>query len=206
MAHFAQIDNNRVLQVIVVDNKDTSDSNGVESEGIGVSFCQGLFGEDTEWKQTSYNGNMRGNFAGIGFEYIKNVSTLGVGSTDIFIEPKPHESWTIDHDTATWKPPTNPGKAPRLVFDEIVAGRYYKWNEENYQADPSTAWVLSLYDIKTGLSTAFTGSEISLKYPPPLTRKEIDEGKIYIWNEDNYQADPSTAWVLTTMLDSSFLV
>jgi len=196
MAHFAQIDNNRVLRVIVVDNNDTSDSNGVESEDIGVSFCQSIFGEDTEWKQTSYNGNMRGNYAGIGFEYIENVTTLGVGSTDIFIEPKPHESWTIDTNTATWRPPLDAPNKPKLVFDEIVAGRYYKWNEDNYQADPSTAWVLSIFDIETGLSTAFTGSEISLKYPPPLTPLEINKGMVYVWNEDNYQADPSTAWVL----------
>ena len=206
MAHFAQIDNNRVLRVIVVDNDKTTNSDNEEVESIGVTFCQSLFGEDTKWKQTSYNNNIRGNYAGIGFTYIENVATLGVGSTDIFIEPRPHESWIIDTDTATWRPPLDAPNKPRLVMDEIVAGRYFKWNEDNYQADPSTAWVLSLYDIKTGLSTAFTGSEISLKYPPPLTRKEIDEGKIYIWNEDNYQADPSTAWVLTTMLDSSFLV
>ena len=154
MAHFAQIDNNRVLRVIVVDNNDTSDSNGVESESIGVTFCQSIFGEDTKWKQTSYNNNIRGNYAGIGFTYIENLATLGVGSTDIFIEPQPHESWTIGINTAAWYPPTNPGNAPTLTQDEINVGKFYKWNEDYYQADPSKAWVLSVYDASTGLSTS----------------------------------------------------
>ena len=66
MAHFAQLDSNNVVtQVIVVSNDDTSDSNGIETESIGVAFCQKLLGSDTNWKQTSYNGNSRGNYAGI---------------------------------------------------------------------------------------------------------------------------------------------
>ena len=86
MAHFARLDeNNIVAQVIVVSNNDTSDSNGTETESIGVAFCQKLLGADTNWKQTSYKGNMRGNYAGIGYTYMSNVATLGVGSTDIFI-------------------------------------------------------------------------------------------------------------------------
>ena len=86
MGHFAQLDeNNVVTQVIVVSNDDTSDSNGTETESIGVAFCQKLLGADTNWKQTSYNNNMRGNYAGIGYTYMSNVATLGVGSTDIFI-------------------------------------------------------------------------------------------------------------------------
>ena len=91
MAHFAQLDSNNVVtQVIVVGNDDTSDSNGVEVESIGVAFCQKLLGASTNWKQTSYNGNMRGNYAGIGYTYMSNVATLGVGSTDIFINHHNH--------------------------------------------------------------------------------------------------------------------
>ena len=144
MAHFAQIDsNNLVTQVIVVSNDDTSDTNGVEVESIGVAFCQKLLGAETNWKQTSYNSNMRGNYAGIGYTYMTNVATLGVGSTDIFISPQPYASWTIGVGTATWYPPTNPGAAPALTDDEMAAGKYYAWNESNYQSDPSTAWVLT---------------------------------------------------------------
>ena len=144
MAHFAQLDeNNLVTQVIVVSNSDTSDSGGVESESIGVAFCQKLVGASTNWKQTSYNSNMRGNYAGIGYTYMSNVATLGVGSTDIFIPQKPHNSWSVGVTTANWYPPTNPGAAPGLTDAEEAAGKYYVWNESNYQADPATAWVLT---------------------------------------------------------------
>ena len=72
-----------------------------------------------------------------------NVATLGVGSTDIFISTQPYASWTIGVGTAMWYPPTNPGAAPALTSDEQAAGKYYVWNESNYQSDPSTAWVLT---------------------------------------------------------------
>ena len=144
MAHFAQLDSDNVVtQVIVVSNDDTSDSNGVEVESIGVAFCQKLLGATTNWKQTSYNGNMRGNYAGIGFTYMENVATLGVGSTDIFINQKPYASWTISTTSAAWEPPSTPGAAPALTEEERTAGKYYVWNESNYQADPATAWVLT---------------------------------------------------------------
>ena len=74
MAHFAELDsNNVVLRVIVVDNKDTADAHGVEKEYIGAAFCERVLGGT--WKQTSYNGNMRGKYAGIGDTYdaVNNV-------------------------------------------------------------------------------------------------------------------------------------
>jgi hypothetical protein len=141
MAHFAQLDeNNVVTQVIVVSNDDTSDSNGVETESIGVAFCQKLLGADTNWKQTSYNGNMRGNYAGIGYTYMSNVATMGVGSTDIFIAQQPYASWTVGVSTAQWYSPV---PEPALTDEEREAGKYYVWNESNYQSDPATAWVLT---------------------------------------------------------------
>ena len=71
MAHFAKLDaNNIVEQVIVVSNEDAADSSGAETEAIGVAFCQKLVGAGTNWKQTSYNDNMRGNYAGIGLSLI----------------------------------------------------------------------------------------------------------------------------------------
>ena len=144
MAHFAQLDgNNLVTQVIVVSNDDTSDSGGVETESIGVAFCQKLLGASTNWKQTSYNSTIRGNYAGIGYTYMSNVATLGVGSTDIFISPQPYASWTVGVGTATWYLPANPGDAPALTDAEVAANKYYVWNESNYAADPATAWVLT---------------------------------------------------------------
>ena len=135
MAHFAQLDsNNVVVNVIVVGNNDTSDNAGVETEEIGVAFCQKLIGSDTTWKQTSYNSSIRGNFAGIGYTYMENVATLGVGSTDIFINQKPHPSWTISTTEASWIAPVD---RPTLTEEQEIAGAYLVWDESAYQADTS---------------------------------------------------------------------
>lgn len=110
MAHYAQIDeNNIVTQVIVIDNKDTADANGVEKEYIGAAFCERLFGGT--WKQTSYNGNIRKNYAGIGYTYNADI--------DAFVAPKPFASWTLDAN-AQWQAPT------AMPTD----GKMYSWNEE----------------------------------------------------------------------------
>ena len=141
MAHFAQLDeNNVVTQVIVVGNSDTADVNGVESENIGVAFCQSLLGADTNWKQTSYNGNMRGNYAGIGMTFMSGVATLGVGSTDVFVPQQPHASWTISTTEAQWEAPIT---QPTLTDEQIAAGSSYTWDESAYQADNSTGWTLT---------------------------------------------------------------
>lgn len=144
MAHFAKLDtNNIVTNVVLVSDSDTRDSLGVETESIGVAFCQKLHGGSTKWKQTSYNNNMRGNYAGVGMTYMSNVATLGVGSTDIFIKQQPFSSWVVGVGTAQWYPPPNPGEAPGLTDAERAAGKSYVWNESNYQSNPSTAWVLT---------------------------------------------------------------
>ena len=144
MAHFAKLDSNNIVeQVIVVNNDDIQDNTGTEIESIGVAFCQKLLGASTNWKQTSYNSNVRGNYAGIGHTYMTGVRTLGVASTDIFIDPQPYASWTVGINTAQWYPPDNPGEAPTLTDSEKSAGKFYRWNESNYQSDPSTAWVLT---------------------------------------------------------------
>ena len=146
MAHFAKLDDkNIVTQVIVVDNDDITDNNGNETESLGVAFCQKLFGADTTWKQTSYNNNLRGNYAGIGATYMSNVATLGVGSTDIFIIQQPHPSWSIGVGTASWYAPV--AGPPDLTDSERAAGKLYIWDEDAYNADtnsPKTVgWVLS---------------------------------------------------------------
>ena len=142
MAHFAQLDeNNVVTNVIVVSNDDTSDSNGVESESIGVAFCQKLLGAETNWKQTSYNGNMRGNYAGIGMTYMTNVATLGVASTDVFVSQQPYASWGISTTSAIWVSPL--GDAPGLTTTQAAAGSYYFWDEAAYKADNTVGWALT---------------------------------------------------------------
>ena len=143
MAHFAKLSNNLVETVIVVSDAD-SGGGTLDTEAVGISFCQNHIGDNSSvWKQTSYNRNFRGNYAGIGNTYMTNVATLGVGSTDIFIEQQPYPSWTVGVGTAIWYPPANPGEAPALTTAQANAGKYYAWNESNYQSDPSTAWVLT---------------------------------------------------------------
>ena len=96
MAHFAELDeNNVVLRVIVVHNNDCLDANGNESEAVGAGFCSKLFGGN--WKQTSYNGNIRKNYAGIGYTYRADI--------DAFVSPQPYPSWALNLDTAKWESP-----------------------------------------------------------------------------------------------------
>lgn len=107
MAHFAELDEtNTVKQVIVVHNNELLDENGNESEQKGVAFCQSLFGSN--WVQTSYNGNFRKNYAGIGYIYDP--------IRDAFIIPKPDDftdeegnsfTFILNEDTCQWeKTPT----------------------------------------------------------------------------------------------------
>jgi hypothetical protein len=113
MAHFAQLDeNNTVTQVIVVHNNEILD-NGVESESKGITFCQSIFGIDTVWKQTSYNGLFRKNFAGAGFIYdVKR---------DAFLEPRPFASWVLNNETCKWGPPVPyPEDGKRHVWDDYT--------------------------------------------------------------------------------------
>lgn len=109
MAHFAQLDeNNVVTQVIVVNNNELLD-NGQESEAKGIAFCQSLFGGN--WVQTSYNGRIRKNYAGIGFTYDSQ--------RDAFIPPKPFLSWTLNEQTCNWEAPVPyPQDGKQYVWDE----------------------------------------------------------------------------------------
>lgn len=112
MAHFARLDEaNVVTQVIVVKNDCTLNENGIEDEAIGIQFCQSLYGDDTIWKQTSYNANLRKNYAGIGFIYDEN--------RDAFIAPKPFNSWQLNETTCKWEAP--------IPMPE--AGGPYQWDE-----------------------------------------------------------------------------
>jgi hypothetical protein len=110
MAHFAQLDeNNVVLQVIVVGNDDCKDENGNESEAIGVVFCQNLLGGN--WKQTSYNANIRKNYAGIGYTYDSG--------RDAFIPENPFASWVLNEDTCRWESPVPmPADGKNYFWDE----------------------------------------------------------------------------------------
>jgi hypothetical protein len=112
MAHFAQLnEENLVTQVIVVANQDTADQDGVENEAIGIEFCTNLLGG--RWKQTSYNGNIRKNYAGVGYKYD--------AALDAFIPPQPFASWTLNNETTQWEAPTPyPTDDKRYTWDEAT--------------------------------------------------------------------------------------
>lgn len=117
MAHFAEIGlNNTVLRVVVVHNNELLNDNGVESETKGAEFCRNLFGGI--WLQTSYNGKIRKNFAGIGFTYDSQ--------RDAFIPPKPYPSWVLNEETCLWQAPVA----------HPQDGGLYSWDES------SLSWVV----------------------------------------------------------------
>ena len=121
MAHFAQIENNIVTQVIVVDNNDILDAQGNESEAIGTQFCTDLLGGT--WVQTSYNNSFRKNYAGTGFTFDDN--------RDAFIAPQPYPSWVLVEDICIWEAPV---PYPEDIGTEDDPIRYI-WNEA------SVSWV-----------------------------------------------------------------
>lgn len=69
MAHFVKMNGNICTASVVVNNEVLENKPFPESEAIGIAFLKSLYGEDTEWLQTSYNGNFRGRYAGIGSVY-----------------------------------------------------------------------------------------------------------------------------------------
>jgi len=118
MAHYAKLDeNNVVTQVVVIDNKDTADASGVEKEHIGAAFCERLFGGT--WKQTSYNGNKRKNYAGIGYTYRSDI--------DAFVAPKPFASWILNADAQWEAPVAMPTDGQMYTWDEATTS--WKVNE-----------------------------------------------------------------------------
>jgi hypothetical protein len=164
MAHFAQLDaDNNVLQVIVVDNNDILDEDGNESEALGITFCQNLFGSDTTWVQTSYNLNFRTHFASVNGTY---DSTL-----DAFIPPKPFPSWLLDNDTLTWYPPvTRPLPTDDIshYYDESLetwVGVAWDWDEDN------TKWVGIRY--KQDLTDSDLWTEVPEGEGDPSTNPEV---------------------------------
>jgi hypothetical protein len=111
MAHFAHIKDGIVDQVIVIDQE---------------TLNTGLWGDPSEWVQTSYNTQggqhpegrpLRKNFAGIGYTYD--------ATRDAFVPPKPFASWLLNEDTCLW------GSPVPMPTD----GKIYTWDEE------TTSWV-----------------------------------------------------------------
>ena len=114
MAHFAEInDNNIVTKVIVVHNNEIT-VDGQELEFKGIDFCEGLFGH-RNWVQTSYNGNIRHNFAGQGYTWDS--------ANDAFYAPQPYASWSLNEDYK-WE-------APVPYPEDASPEKIYEWDEDN---------------------------------------------------------------------------
>lgn len=114
MSHFAQLDeNNSVLSVIVINNNDVGEPNFSfpETEIIGQHFINNVLKLSGTWKQTSYNGSFRKNYAGMGYVY-DNIR-------DAFIPPKPFASWILNEETCLWESP--------VPYPND--GKMYQWDE-----------------------------------------------------------------------------
>ena len=122
MASYALINkDNIVVQVItgVDENITQIDTDGTEVGGTSEAWEK--FYASLPWfdgltcKRTSYNGNIRGNYAGIGYKYDQNF--------DVFIAPQPYPSWKLNYTTYQWKPP--------IVRPADIENYVWKWSEYN---------------------------------------------------------------------------
>tara|TARA_R110002020_G_scaffold3405_5_gene15247 strand:- start:2944 stop:3387 length:444 start_codon:yes stop_codon:yes gene_type:complete len=139
MAHFAKInDENKVLSVTTLDDKDMKNDEGVEVESIGQQYLETHNNWPAQmWIQTSYNTAanvhkeggtpLRGNYAGIGYEWD--------ATNQIFWPEQPYPSWVKNTSTACWESPI--GNAPALTEEQISQNQamtntwVYVWNESS---------------------------------------------------------------------------
>ena len=112
MAHFCKLGVGNIVERVELVSNDIA-----TTEQAGVDFLNNLYGTRDVWKQTSYNGNIRKNFAGIDYKYDQ--------ARDAFIPPKPFNSWILNEDTCLWE-------APVAYPDD---DNRYTWNETNQTWD-----------------------------------------------------------------------
>ena len=113
MAHFAKLGTGNIITTVEVVHNDIA-----TTEKAGVDFLNNLHGSRDVWKQTSYNGTIRKNYAGVGYTYDE--------TRDAFIAPKPYNSWILNETTCLWEAPTT----------YPTDGEDYTWNET------TTSWDL----------------------------------------------------------------
>ena len=121
MAHYAKInDDNVVERVEVLDDFYEWSDTGELDENRAVATLKKFFGDNTTWKKTSYNNNIRGKFAGVGDVYDPSL--------DKFVASKPAgmESWVLNTETLQWEPPT---RRPPAGGSRGDGDRTWEWNE-----------------------------------------------------------------------------
>jgi hypothetical protein len=106
MAHFAKLGTGNIVERVEVVSNDIA-----ITEQAGSDFLNKIYNTRDVWKQTSYNNNIRKNFAGIGFTYDQQ--------RDAFIAPKPYNSWILNENTCQWEAPVA----------KPTDGKRYTWNE-----------------------------------------------------------------------------
>ena len=172
MAHFARIDdNNIVVRVHVVENKDLLNEQGVEEEAVGIAHLTKVHGTGFTWIQTSYNTQqgvhvlggtpLRKNYAGKGDTYDE--------TRDAFIAPQPYPSWILAEDTCIWEAPT--------AYPED--GKIHGWNEE------TTSWDLLIYPKPY---PSWILKEDGQQWKAPVVHP--GNNRLYAWNEG------TTSWDL----------
>jgi hypothetical protein len=112
MAHFAKLGVGNIIEAVHVVSNDIA-----ISEQAGIDFLNNLYNSRDVWKQTSYNGNIRKNYAGVGYTYDQ--------TRDAFIPKKPFNSWILNETTCQWEAP--------VAYP--TDGQIYSWNEETQQWD-----------------------------------------------------------------------
>jgi hypothetical protein len=105
MAHFAELNSDNIVQQVMVISNDVAPDPAPDNEQQGQAYIADVLGLAGTWKQTSYNGNFRGNYAGIGYTYDE--------ARDAFIAPEPPDAIGFDEDTLTWIVPE-----PELPVEE----------------------------------------------------------------------------------------
>jgi len=114
MAHFAKLGTGNIIEKVEVVSNDIA-----LTEQAGVDFLNNLYKTRDVWKQTSYNNNIRKNFAGIGYSYDQ--------TRDAFIAPKPFNSWILNETTCVWEAP--------VAYPDDDDSFSYIWNETNKSWD-----------------------------------------------------------------------
>ena len=114
MAHCAKINTDNIVErVSVVDNENLLNEEGIEEEALGIAYLNKVHGSGITWVQTSYNNNIRKNYAGIGHTYDS--------SRDAFIAQQPYPSWILDESTCQWEAPVAyPDDDKRYEWDEDI--------------------------------------------------------------------------------------
>jgi hypothetical protein len=112
MAHFAKLGTGNIVETVIVVSNDIA-----TTEQAGSDFINKLYNTRDVWKQTSYNGNIRKNYAGVGYQYDQ--------TRDAFIAPKPYASWILNEDTCIWEAPV------AMPIDDNM----YTWNESTLTWD-----------------------------------------------------------------------